>query len=176
VAFSVALLGMVSANIYSMRSKKFIKKDAPDDTSASDPKKIRERKIKLIAGIVFTLVIAIPVGWLVMEGVRPINVSLSDTELRVRGIYGTAVAIEDILELTLEPYSMAEIGTGGRRMGHATTNNLRGSFGVGQLLITNPDEGPTIRIERRGDNALFISLADAADTIVLYEDIRRAIE
>lgn len=174
-AFTAGLAAIIVVvlvpNFYSLRSKRFIKPDAPPDPATTDPKKAREKKAKGIIAIVAVLAVGIPLGWLMLEGVRPVNVSIEDGNLRIASIYGTTVALDDILEIVLDERAMADIGSGGRRMGHGTANNWRGNFGAGLLMVQNPSEGPTIRIERRSESAIFISFADPAETIVRYHYI-----
>jgi hypothetical protein len=175
-AFSIGLVVLivpiVAGNFYSLRSKRFLKSDAPEvAVDLDDPKKVRERKTRTIVSIVGIAVIAIPMAWIIFEGMRPIDAGIDGDNFRVRGIYGLTVALDDILEVELDERSMAEIGSGGRRVGHGTATSWRGRFGAGHLLIQNPDEGPTIRIERRGESTIFISLADPALTEDLYYDI-----
>ena len=170
----VALLSIAVVNVYSMRSKRFIKKDAPEEVDKNDPRYIRTRKLKLIASILTFVVIVAPIIWLMFEGSRPINARVTNDELRIRGFYGLTVQLDDILEIALDERSMNQIGTGGGRRGHGSPNNLRGRFNAGQLIVQAPDYGPTIRIERRGDTTLFISKNDATDTRNLYNDLTNA--
>jgi len=177
-AFTVAIVSvlvMVGINVLTMRSKRFIKKDAPEVVDKDDPKKKRERKAKLILSAVVIFVVGISIGWLMLEGVRPINASVSGDELRIRGFYGMTIELSDIVEIELDERAITAIGTGGRRAGHGTNNNLRGRFGAGQMLIQNPEEGPTIRIDRRNDTAVFISHQNPTDTRALYQQIRSAL-
>ncbi|MCL2169037.1 MAG: DUF3784 domain-containing protein [Defluviitaleaceae bacterium] len=175
-AFGFGMSGvivMAGVNIYSMRSKRFLKSDAPE-LAPDSPKKAKERKAKLVMAVIATVVLAIPLGWIMIEGTRPIRATVTASELQIRGFYGRTVALDDILEVHLYEQSMLDIGTGGRRAGHSSPNNLRGSFRAGHLIVQGPDEGPTIRIERRGDTTIFISKANASDTRSLYNQLINA--
>ncbi|MCL2753467.1 MAG: DUF3784 domain-containing protein [Defluviitaleaceae bacterium] len=169
-----AVLVMVAVNLVSMRSKRFRKKDESGELiEAAKPteKQARERKMKIIFSVVATVVITIPVLWLVFQGGRDIRVDFQEDAIVIRGLYGETIEHSQISSVELLSESMTEIGTGGRRMGHGTTNNLRGRFGAGQLHIQYPQEGPTIRINRINGTAVFISLPTPEQTIELYNDI-----
>jgi len=171
----VSVLVMAAVNVFSLRSKRFIKKDAPEELDKNDPKVVRARKAKLIVSIAAVLVLGLPLGWIMLEGTRPINATVTDSELRVRGLYGLTIGFDEIHTLYLDERAVEEIGTGRRRMGHGTQNNLRGSFANGQMLIQNPSEGPTIHIVRIGDVDVFISMRYADETRDLYQQLRDAL-
>jgi len=176
--FIPGVFAIAIANIWSMRTKRFRLRDEDGNLiEASKPteKQARERKIKLIAGIILAVLITIPVLWLVMEGSRDIRVDVGNTSLTIRGFYGETIDFDQISSVELLEEAMANLNPGGRRAGHGTTNNWRGSFGAGQLHIQYPQEGPTIRINRINGTAVFISLAEASQTRGLYNEIQNAL-
>ena len=133
------------------------------------------KKYGLLFGVILTVATLGVVGWLMWEGTREIVVEIREDSLHIRSIYGTTINFDDILDIEILEQSMAAIGAGRRRAGHSTNNNWRGNFSEGLLLVQRPNEGPTIRINRRGDNPVFISKNDAAATRALYQEIADAI-
>ena len=176
--FIPACFAIAVASIWSMRAKRFRKKDEDGkliEAAKPTEKQAKERKVKVIAGVILAVVITIPVLWLVMEGSRDVRVEIGSDSLTIRGFYGETIDFSNIDSVELLEESMHQIGSGGRRAGHGTTNNLRGRFGAGQLHIQNPNEGSTIRINRINDTAVFISLSTAQETEALYNAIRIAL-
>ncbi|MCL2854402.1 MAG: DUF3784 domain-containing protein [Defluviitaleaceae bacterium] len=164
-----ALLVFVGATVWSSISKSFRIKD--EDGKALTDKPAKRKKALILIGI-FVLVTMLPAGWLFFEGTRPIRANFSDNSLSFAGLYGITVQFSEIAEVHLYQYSMEDIGTGIRRMGHGTPNNLRGRFAAGHLIVQSPDQGPTIRISRRTAGPLYISLSTPEATQNLYENIR----
>jgi hypothetical protein len=172
VAWLVVLLGGV---IYSNMGKRFrnpLSDDANNAAVDDDPQEKRRKKVLFFVTFAFTLVTGFVILWFFCEGSRPITVSLDNQTLVIPGVlYGVSVPFDEIQNVGLLDESMRQIGAGRRNAGHGTNNNLRGSFAAGHLLVQNPSEGPTIRIERLNDRPLFISLDDSQATRALYQRI-----
>jgi|GEM_PF-1796153 len=178
VVFASFVLG--AANIFSLKSKHFRLKDSDgkpiEPEKSDDPKVAKRKKAQLIVAGVVSALVLIVVGWLMIEGSRDVRVNFEQNSMTIRGLYGETINHSEIHSVELLPQSITEFGTGGRRMGHGTQNNLRGRFGAGQLHIQNPDEGPTIRINRINATPIFISLATTEATVTLYNDIQNVLQ
>ncbi|MCL2236238.1 MAG: DUF3784 domain-containing protein [Defluviitaleaceae bacterium] len=168
--FLAIILGGLLA-VWSSYAKAFRKKDSDEKPLEDDPKK---RKKSLVLLGIFVLITMLPMGWLFFEGTRPINSSFSTDSVTFSGFYGITVPFDEIAAIYLLEQSMEEIGSGNRRMAHATPGNLRGRFANGHLLVQNPDIGPTIRISRHTAGPMFISLSTPEATLELFEELYNA--
>jgi len=165
--FLAILLGAVLA-FWSPYAKAFRKRDSDGEPLEDDPTK---RKKSLILLGIFVLVTMLPMGWLFFEGTRPINPRITADAVTFSGFYGVTVPFDEIAAIYLLDQSMEEIGSGNRRMAHATPGNLRGRFVNGHLLVQNPDTGPTIRISRHTAGPMFVSLSSPGATRELFEEL-----
>ena len=102
-------------------------------------------------------------------------VTLRDSDMRISGMYGTTVRFADIEGVTLLEQSVRQIDVGTRIGGRATQTTLMGNFTAGLVLAHRASEGPTIRIDVRGDRPIFISRANAAETREIYQEISSAL-
>jgi len=125
---------------------------------------MRDKKKMGIIGIALTVIILVAVGVLLIWTSRPANVTITDNAIKVAGAYGVTVYFSDIEGITLVEESMREIGAGRRRNGADTGGNMRGNFDAGLLFVRNANEGPTIRIDRRNEASVFISLDESDET------------
>jgi len=137
---------------------------------------MREKKKLGIAGIVFTIIILVGVGILLLWTSRPANVNVTDDAIQITGAYGTTIYFSDIQNITLLEESMREIGAGRRRNGADVGGHLRGNFEAGLLFVRNAGEGPTIRIDRAEGNSVFISLDDSGETRGLFGELSGVVD
>jgi hypothetical protein len=120
--------------------------------------------------LIFTAVILVGVGILLYLGGREPSVTIeNDTTLRISGMYGTRVPLDEITNVSILNQSMRDIGAGARTNGF-NGSMWRGRFEAG-LLFVRPDASPTLRIERVGNSPIFISFSDGQDTFNLYNDL-----
>jgi len=134
-----------------------------------------EKKKMGIVGVIIAIVIVVAVGILILWTSRPANVVIADNEIQITGAYGVTIDFSEIQGITLLEESMREIGQGRRRNGADVGGALRGRFEAGLLFVRNAGEGPTIRIDRHGENPIFISMDESGETRGLYDELLAAV-
>ena len=129
-----------------------------------------------IAAIAFTLV-AIPT-LIIVFGLSFANahkepiVIVSDNNISIKGMYGQTVRYSDIDNIYLVELSMSELGTI-RRIGGYTSGQIRtGNYISDELgeiiLFVQSNASPTIWIERKSGNDIYISFLNNDDTRELF--------
>ncbi|HEY8419722.1 MAG TPA: hypothetical protein VIL03_04745 [Clostridia bacterium] len=109
------------------------------------------------------------------------EIIISKDSAVIKGMYGLEARFEDIEEITLIEKSMKEIGIGRRTNGFDGFGiALKGYFSSGELgdtiLFVRPNSSPTIKIKRKTDKDIYISLKDSHKTRRLYENLRSALD
>ena len=127
-----------------------------------------------------TVFILIAVGLLFYFGFRETSVTVSNGSVRIAGMYGQTIDLDNIERLSLYQSSLVDMGASFRR-----TN---GVGGFGQRLLgnfTSPEFGqvmlyvqsqtsPTIYIKLFEGKDVFISFLDGDKTVQLLEEIENA--
>ena len=131
-------------------------------------------KAKLLIALV-SIAFTAGITLIVVLGFITPSITVGDSDLRISGMYGTTVRLADIEGVVLLEQSARQIGMGARIGGHSTPNTLMGNFTAGLVMAQQAGEGPTIRIDVRGDRSIFISRAEAADTRTIYQEISNAL-
>jgi len=129
--------------------------------------------------VVILVLTFIGVGTLMLLGFNEPNVTVSESNVRISGIYGLTVDFVEISSVTLIEQSMREIGAGSRTNGFSGVGDvLKGNFRShthGEtLLFIRATSSPTIHIERPDARDIFISFADSDETLSLYYELIRA--
>jgi membrane protein YdbS with pleckstrin-like domain len=131
----------------------------------------KEMKSVLIFAAVTSVVTVIGIGIMFYYGERAPVITVSGNIVKISAMYGEDIDLSKVENITLLEKSMREIGTGGRNNGYGGFGGtLKGHFDSG-LLFVEADSSPTIWIERKAGEDVYISFASAAKTRALYEDL-----
>ena len=168
VGTAAILIVSLGGAVYANTGNRFLKRDA-DGNVVELPSEKSGRKATVIVVGVISAVTLVGVGALFYFGERDPRIEIHSDHLQIRAMYGTRVDFSSITEITLLEQSMREIGAGRRTNGYAG-NAWKGHFSAG-LLFVQPNESPTIRIERERGPDIFISLRGSESTRILYREL-----
>jgi hypothetical protein len=148
---------------------------------SSKSKKTGASRKGLIAPAAITAIVLAAVGVMFFYGEREPVVSIWDDRIQIKAMYGLDMNVSGIEDISLIDQSMDEIaqemhrdngygGFGGTLKGHFSAQNL-GRF----TLFVKLDSSPTIWIDRREGEDIYISLSDGEKTEILYQELEAAV-
>ena len=140
----------------------------------------RRSKAELIV-MGFTLLVFAGVGALLVSGSMEPSVLVGSEGIDIRASFGLSVEFSEIESISLVDKTISAIGGGGLRTwgfgGIGPT--LKGYFNSDtirrHILFVRTDSSPTIHIERRGAQDIYISFKDGERTEQLYRELRAAL-
>ena len=189
MAFSgvgLILAVLVFAAIYSNTGNRFQNKAGSTTLAAAAstaPTSSRKSKPKVIVTVItFALVVMVGIGILFYQGTKDPTVSITNSSLEIKSMYGVTVDFAQITDVSLIDQSMRDLGI-------ADSSRTNGIGGIGDalkgyfrspslgdtLLFVQASSSPTIRIERSNGQDIYISLSSAASTRQLYNEIKVAV-
>ncbi|MDL2236864.1 DUF3784 domain-containing protein [Christensenellaceae bacterium OttesenSCG-928-K19] len=136
------------------------------------------------AGIVAIIITAVALMFVVVlfvQGDRAPAVLVQGDSIKIEGMYGLEIGLDDVESVTLDNRSMKEIEPNGTRtngyggFGDVLKGNFRSKTLGKYMLFVNSDSAPTLLIERREDAPVYINMDDAGKTEALYEELRQAL-
>jgi len=127
-------------------------------------------KIVLPAGV-----LTIALGVVIAIGMQEARVEVTDTNVKIGGMYGLTVEFSEITDIQLIESSMKTIGTGVRTngiggIGEVNKGYFRTTHYGDAMLFVMVNSSPTIRIVR-DERDVFISFSDSEATRALYEEL-----
>ncbi len=185
VGIALSIIIPIGAVIYMNTGDRFRKNMNPDsygmnknDSSdvLSEKRKSKNTKPVIIATSVFTILVIVIVGFLILYSAKEPVVNVTDQGIQIKSIYGISVNFTDLSDITLIEKSMNNIGVGNRTNGFGGMGDtLKGNFTSEKLgktlLFVHANSSPTIRIEREGSRDIYISFRDSEATRALYEEM-----
>ena len=135
--------------------------------------KLSKRTQWIIAAAVFA-VSAVFVTILHTAGAREPVITVTDSQVQIKSMFGQKIDFLDITGVTLIEQSLSEIMPNShRRNGADVGGALKGHFSIGDrrfMLFVRKKSAPTIWLEREGGD-VYISLKDGEKTRALYSEI-----
>lgn len=143
--------------------------------SASKAPKAVIITIALISSIVLVVI-----GMMFYYGEKDPEVSVLDDRIQIKAMYGVDIDFSEIADIFLIEKSMRDIGIGRRTNGYGGIGEaLKGNFksdALGEtLLFVQSKSAPTIKIERTGKKAVYISFTNSERTVELYRRLQTKI-
>lgn len=132
-------------------------------------KSARGGSVKAIVTIVILAVCAM----VLLYGFGAPDIQLTDTQIRIKGMFGTDIELKEVERITLLDKSMREIGIGERTNGFGGLGStLKGKFASAALgkyrLYVDADAAPTLWIETTSGEDVYISFDDSQKTRDLF--------
>lgn len=129
--------------------------------------------------LVIALITLVGVSILMFLSFQEPTVHVTQSNVRITGLYGVTVDFSEIAGINLIGESMREIGSGFRTSGVSGLGDVQlGNFRSNALgdirLFVRAASSPTIHIERDGARDIFISFRDGAETERVYNELRLA--
>ena len=167
IATAIVLITPIGAIVYLNTSKRFLKE------GCSHPK--GSKKV-ITATFIITGFIIVAMGTLFFFGLQDPTVNISDSGIRISGMYGLSVDLDDVTDISLIEKNMRDIGVGMRTNGFGGIGQtLKGHFTSTEtgmtLLFVQSNSSPTIRIARERGRDIYISFRDSAKTEMLYYEL-----
>ncbi len=138
--------------------------------------KTKKSAVEVIGSIVAIIILGVVFG-LVISGLTEPAVSVTESGIKINGIYGLSVDFSEITRVTLIEDGINDIA------GELTRTNGFGDMGeslkghfesdkIGKtLLFVRTSSSPTLQIERNGSKDIYINFSNSGKTVKLYEDI-----
>jgi hypothetical protein len=174
----VCVPGMVVLIIaYNRIYNKYRSTTAAGNSSASTPK---PPKAVIIAIALISAIVLIAIGVMFYFGEKDPEVSVLDDRIQIKAMYGTDIDFSEIADIFLIEKSMRDIGIGKRTngyggIGEALKGNFRSDTLGEALLFVQSESTPTIKIERIGKKAVYISCRSSESTVGLYRRLKAKI-
>jgi hypothetical protein len=135
-------------------------------------------KRTLIAVAVISGVTCIAVMPMLFVGAKEPVVNVLDNGVQIEAMYGLTVDFSDITNISLVEASMDDLGVDDKTNGYALRGDLKGHFrsdSLGDILLfAQSKSSPTIRIERNGEEDIYLSFPDSEKTETLYRKLTEA--
>ena len=134
------------------------------------------RVVYLVATVMFLALIGLFL-FMVFSGVEEPAVTVADGTITIDVKYGVSFPVSEVVQVTLLPQSMDEIGVGERTNGYGGFDTTRlGHFrsdALGDyLLYAKIDASPTIWIDRAGNaEDVYLSFEDSAKTEAVFAEL-----
>ena len=134
------------------------------------------KKLALIASLIICGLAAVFVSILIIVGSKDPAVTVTDSQISIKSMYGLDIPLSDITGAELYEQSMNELDPGMRRTNGygGFGDTLKGHFRSGKLegfmLFVRAKSAPTILLERDGED-VYISFRDGEKTRALYDEI-----
>ena len=170
IATAIVLITPIGTIVYLNTSKRFLKE------GCSHPK--GSKKV-IKATFIITGFIIVAMGTLFFFGLQDPTVNISDSGIRISGMYGLSVDLDDVTDISLIEKNMRDIGVGMRTNGFGGIGQtLKGHFTSTEtgmtLLFVQSNSSPTIRIAREHGRDIYISFRDGSKTEGLYHKLINA--
>ena len=128
-----------------------------------------------LIGILFC---GLVIGGLIFFGEREPTVRITDSDIRISGIFGVKIVFTEITDISLWENTIHafEITRSAGRYG--TSKTQKGYFRSRKygsvLLFTRTNSSPTIHIQRKGKADVFLNFSDNEATRAIYDDMKTA--
>jgi hypothetical protein len=179
---AVMIVGVLGGVIYMNTGNRFRIKAGTQGAVAADGEHIKPHTAKraVVITAVFAIITLAGTGVLLYQGGKDPVVNVSDSGIEIKAMYGTVVDFVDIIDISLIEKSMNDIGAGERVNGYGGIGNaLKGHFvsdDLGDILLfTQLKSSPTILIERRGKENIYISFSDTELTKQAYIEMAASV-
>lgn len=151
-------------------------KGKEDMSSVEKDNKNSKKTVLKIGKIIASAIIPIACIIMIYFGFKEPLVNITDTQIQIKGMYGLSINFSDVENITLIEKSMSQIGIGSRTNGFGGFGNtLKGHFNSADLgkhlLFVNSKSSPTIWIERRDKEDVYINYQDSKKTESLFMEI-----
>ena len=173
---AAVLAGCIAGAIIYMNSGNRFRRSGPEMPTLAADSKAAPWNARAV--IIFVCVVVAAVGIMIYQGGKETVVTVSDSGIQIKGMYGLSVGIADITDITLIDKSMSEIGAGSMErvngyggFGQALKGQFRSDSLGDILLFVQSETPPTIRIETVGKSDIYISFRDGDKTEQLYRSI-----
>lgn len=132
----------------------------------------------IIVGI--TAICIIAVALMFITGEDEPSVIISHDAIQIEAMYGVNLDVSEIRAITLIDSSMKDIGIGSRTNGYGGIGTtLRGHFhsdSLGDyLLFVKSDSSPTIFIECKSRENIYLSFSNAETTLSIFNELKEAV-
>ena len=174
VSIALVLAATIGFMVYANTGKRFLKEDVEEIDAPAKP------TIKVIvAAVGIAVAVCIAIGAMTFFGSKDPVIHVLDSGIKIKAMYGTTIDFSEVSEITLIEKSMREIGTGSRingygGFGEALKGHFRFSGSGDALLFVQANSSPTIKIERNGQQDIYLSLRDGEATRALYSEMTEA--
>lgn len=141
----------------------------------------KNSKIGIAAAIIITVVVLIIVSVMISDGEKDPVVSAADNKIKIESQYGIDIDYSDVKSITLIEKSLNEIEPKAHRYNGygGFGDTLKGYFDSEELgnfiLFVKANSSPTILIERKDNDNVYISLSDGDKTKELYQKLIEAV-
>jgi hypothetical protein len=147
------------------------------NSCASAPK---TPKVVITSKAVISAIVIIAIGVMFYYGEKDPEVRVLDDRIQIKAMYGVDIDFSEIADIFLLEKSMRDIGIGRRTNGYGGIGEtLKGNFkadALGEtLLFVQSGSTPTIKIERTGKKAVYISYRSSERTLELYRRLQAEI-
>lgn len=143
--------------------------------------KKKTSKIGTAAAIIITVVVLIIVSVMISGGEKDPVVSTADNQIKIDAQYGIDIDYSDVESISLIEKSLNEIEPKAHRYNGygGFGDTLKGYFDSDALgnfiLFVKANSAPTILIERKANDNVYISLSDGEETRELYQTLIEAV-
>jgi len=182
-AVGITTVSAVVFLIYANTGNRFLKKGVEEEKYGESFLGcfLYSRSVQWIAGILFFGLLFGGVPGLFWLGEREPTVRITDSGIRISGMYGVKIGFTEIIDISLMADTInaipREFGGLRRTNGYDSGRTQKGYWSNEHsrvLLFTRRDSSPTIHI-RRGDNEdVFLNFRDSEATRTLYNDMKTA--
>jgi hypothetical protein len=178
VAIAISLVLPIGFTIYANTGNRFRINIDPESFAVKTRFKNMPRPTKaaIIAGCIFTGLILISVGVMIITGEIDPVVNVRADSIEISAMYGLTIDASDIAEISLIDKSMREIGVGSRTNGYSSGSPaLKGHFYSATLgshmLFVYSTSSPTIQIERPMGRDIYLSFRSSEKTLEVYREM-----
>jgi len=189
-AFGIMMVSAVIFLIYSNTGNRFHKKgdeetfvaEESEEEKALNAKKDAKQEKFGLWFLGFTcfglLAVMFAVPGLLLLGEKEPTVMITDSGVRISGMYGMKIDFAEITDISLMNNTINSIGLTRRTNGYGGGNTQKGYFESNRygsvLLFTKTGSSPMIHIKREGKPDVFLNFRNNEATRTLYNDMKAA--
>jgi len=133
-----------------------------------------------IVGIIVAVVVLVVVGVALVYSVSEPEVTVFDSSVQIKAMYGLTIDFSDITDICLIESSMGGLDVGRRVNGADVFGVLQGHFKsdtLGEtLLFVRLNSSPTIRVERGNGKDVYLSFSSGEKTMTLFNELTVAMD
>jgi hypothetical protein len=161
----------------------FVAEENEEEKALNAKKEAKQEKMQLwflgFVAVVIPVAIMIAIPGLFLLGEREPTVEIIDSGIKIGGMYGLKIDFAEIADISLMENSIGAIGLTLRTNGYGTPSTQKGHFESNKygsvLLFTKTKASPTIHIERKGKEDVFLNFSDNEATKTLYSNMKTAL-